>query len=519
MIERDVLWLPRTEDLPKNTHEVWRPIGSAQSLAMSCPASEILFEGSRAGGKTDISLMRFRKSVGLGYGEFWTGAIIDIQYSALDDIIARAKRWFSRFNDGSRFYSSKTDYKYVWKTGESLLFRAIANEDDYESKLHGFELPYLSFNELTKHSTPDVYDAMLSINRTSFVPEDYPLPDGSLLPKLPMCIFSTTNPSGVGKWWVKKRFIDTAKRGEILVKKVKIYNPSTKLPEVIEKTQCRIFSSYKENTKLSVDYIAQLESIEDPVKKAAWTLGDWDFDDDSGRFSYAWSGEHNLIDRFQIPDTWTIDRSFDWGSSNPFSVLWFATSDGSDITLRNGKVRSTIKGDVFLIYEWYGCIEGKINKGLNLLASEISKGIIERELMWGIYDKVVPGNADTAIWNVENGNCIAADMQKPVTIGNKVYPGVTWLRSDKRPGSRVAGWHQICNYLMAAKPNPYRERAGLFVFKDCKYFLEIFPSLPRDSKNPDDIDTHSNDHCADSLRYKIYGIKTGTKSGKTIGHT
>jgi len=466
---------------------------------------------------TDVSLMRFRKSVGLGYGEFWTGAIIDIQYSALDDIIARAKRWFYRFDDGCKFYASKTDYKFVWKTGESLLFRAVATEDDYQSKLHGFELPFVSFNELTKHNTSDVYDAMMTVNRTSFVPEDYPLPNGTLLPKLPMCIFSTTNPSGAGKWWVKKRFVDNTKRGEIVSKEIKVFNPRTQMSEIVTKTQCRIFSSYKENTKLSIDYIAQLESIEDPVKKAAWTLGDWSFDDDSGRFSYAWSHEHNVLERFDIPSAWTIDRSFDWGSSHPFSVLWFATSDGCDVKLRNGKTRSTIKGDVFLIYEWYGCVEGKLNKGLHLLAIDISKGIIERELMWGIYSRVVPGNADTAIWNVENGNCIASDMMKPITVGNIVYDGVRWLRSDKKAGSRIAGWHQVCNYLSAAKPNPHREKAGLFVFKDCKYFIDVFPSLPRDSKNTDDIDTNANDHSADALRYKIYGINTGSKSGKTTG--
>ena len=29
------------------------------------------------------------------------------------------------------------------------------------------------------------------------------------------------------------------------------------------------------------------------------------------------------------------------------------------------------------------------------------------------------------------------------------------------------------------------------------------PSLPRDKKNPQDLDTHSEDHCADELRYAM----------------
>lgn len=503
--------------LPKGFKEIWSPIGTSQNLALSCPAQEILYQGTRASGKTDVSLMRFRRFVGLGYSSFWRGVIIDVQYSALDDLIQRAKRWFSRFDDGSKFYASKTDYKYVFKTGEELLFRAVANEDDYESKLHGSEFSFISFNEISKHATPDVYDQVLTLNRTSFKPSDYPLEDGSLLPELPMCAFNTCNPSGAGAWWLKRRFIDAGKRGEIVKKEVKIFNPRTQQDEVMARTQCHIFGTYRENNKLAPEYIASLETIEDPVKYAAWVLGSWDADDGSGRFAHVWDSSVNVIEPFDIPSTWYIDRSYDHGESHPFACLWFATSDGSDVKLRNGKTRSTIRGDVFMINSWIGCIEGKLNKGLNLLAVDIAKGIIERELAWGIHDRVHAGNADTSVYNVANGNCVASDMEKPVTIGNKVYNGVRWLRSDKSAGTRVAGWNQICNYLANAKGKPYRENAGLFVFNTNKLFIEIFPSLPRDDKNPDDLLTTSNDHAADALRYKIYGIKTGAKTGKTRG--
>lgn len=509
--------------IPNNYREVWRPIGTAQALALTCPSSEVLFQGTRGGGKTDVALMRFRVSVGLGYGEFWRGMMYDVQFSALDDIVQRAKRWFYQFDDGCKFYSSKADYKFVWKTGEELLFRALANEDDYQNKVHGMEFAYLSPNEICKHSTPDLYDLVLSTNRTSFVARDYPKRDGTILPELPMCVFSTCNPSGAGKWWVKKRFIDAGARGEIVKSDVELFDPREQKRVTVTRTKCHIFSSYKENTKLSSEYVAQLEQIEDSVKRDAWLLGLWTNDGDGGRFDRIWDSEQHIIDEFDIPLNWTIKRSFDWGSSHPFSVLWFAeNTTGEDIKLRNGKTKSSIRGDIFMIHEWHGSQPDKPNKGLKLLATEIAKGIIERELSWGIHSRVLPGNADTAIWNVENGNSIAVDMMKPITIGNKVYQGVHWLRSDKKPGSRVAGWYAICNYLDNAKitkSKPYRESAGLFIFKDCKMFIDVFPSLQRDRKNPEDIDSDSNDHCADSLRYFIYGLKTGSKSGKTQGLT
>ena len=660
--------------LPAGYKKVWEPIAESQKLALSCPAQIILLQGTRASGKTDVSLMRFRRFVGIGYGEFWRGIVYDVSYRALDDIVNRAKRWFSRFNDGSKFYASKSDYKYVWKTGEELLFRSISTKEDYENSLHGqelclhidelvdiedkglisirgveegdkiltpsgyksitkvfpirkkscnlvsvysregnligkqiqstdhrllgvkgtwdkvaekhpvalmtskwgqmnyphpydpqvllksdckFEIGYIEFepiegrlhtiditvadvncyvnpltrtvskncfispNELTKHPTSEVFDLVLSTNRSSFIPEDYPLPNGELLPQIPLTVLATTNSSGIGRNWVKRRFIDKGVRGEIVKVPIEIFNPRTQEQEIIYRTQTHIFSSYKENTKLTPEYIAQLESIEDPVRRAQWLLGSWDNDGEGGRFDYIWESKVHVIEPFDIPKAWKIDRSFDYGSSAPFSVLWFAESDGCDIVLRNGKTRSTIKGDIFLIHEWAGCDPKDNNKGLRMLATDIAKGIIERELMWGIYDRCVAGNADNAIWNVDNGNCIASDMQKPVTIGNKVYQGVTWTRSDKSSGSRVAGWERIAEYLVNAKvtdAKPFREKAGLFIFNVCDNLIEVFPYLQRDDKNPDDIETkRQNDHCADALRYKIYGLKTGSRSGKTKG--
>lgn len=59
---------------------VWKPLPGSQSLALSCPCDEILFEGTRGPGKTAAQLARFRRLVGLGYGTFWRGIIFDTGY-------------------------------------------------------------------------------------------------------------------------------------------------------------------------------------------------------------------------------------------------------------------------------------------------------------------------------------------------------------------------------------------------------------------------------------------------------
>ena len=51
--------------------------------------------------------------------------------------------------------------------------------------------------------------------------------------------------------------------------------------------------------------------------------------------------------------------------------------------------------------------------------------------------------------------------------------------------------------LDASKP----DRPGLYISRACRYFWETVPSLPRDPRRPDDIDTRANDHGIDSARY------------------
>ena len=47
------------------------------------------------------------------------------------------------------------------------------------------------------------------------------------------------------------------------------------------------------------------------------------------------------------------------------------------------------------------------------------------------------------------------------------------------------------------------ERPGLFVFESCRHFLRTVPTLPRDAKDPDDVDTLAEDHIGDETRYRI----------------
>lgn len=302
-------------------------------------------------------------------------------------------------------------------------------------------------------------------------------------------ILAGANPGGIGHAWVKAAFIDAAPPMTI-----------TKMPPSEGgMTRQYVPARLEDNPSLleqDPDYEARLEGLGDAALVRALRHGDWDIVA-GGLFDDLWDRTRHVVPAFRPPETWRLDRSFDWGSARPFSVGWWAESDGSDYRLPSGEIRHSLRGDLFRIAEWYGW-SGRPNEGCRMLAADIAKGIQAREAQlaenWGC-GKVLPGPADSSIFDRENGNCIAEDMARE---------GVSWQRAEKGPGSRKQGWQRLRALLTGARS---REAPGVFVFESCRHFIRTLPVLPRDELDPDDIDSSAEDHIADETRYRIYAPK------------
>jgi hypothetical protein len=106
---------------------------------------------------------------------------------------------------------------------------------------------------------------------------------------------------------------------------------------------------------------------------------------------------------------------------------------------------------------------------------------------------------------VQDGHCIADNFKKV---------GVTWLPANKGPGSRKNGWQLMRDRMGYAKRTP-QENPGLYVFADCLDFIRTVPMMPRDEKNPDDVDTKSEDHIGDETRYRCLAIRH-TATSQTV---
>ena len=506
-----------------NYKVVIEPQKGGQCLALSCPCDEILFEGTRGSMKTATQLMKFRSYVGLGYGAFWKGVIFDQAFKNLDDIIAQSKKLFNKFDDGAKFLSSNSVLKWVWPTGEELLFRYELNADGYWN-YHGQEFPFVGHNELTKRADDEFYESMFSCMRSSFRPVDYPKPDGTLLPPIPLMCFSTTNPFGVGHNWVKTRFIDPVPRGKIN-KTTTIVTMGDGEEEEVTLSRVAIHGTWKENKFLDAKYIANLMSIKDPNKKAAWVDGSWDITS-GGRFDHVWDRKVHVVKPFKIPYSWKVDRSHDWGESKPFSNLWFAEADGTE----NEHGFAPPAGTVFCVGEMYGCRPDEMNKGLNMSSTNVAKMVawVDSRLLGEDVDEpfdyegqcnIIP---DSIVRRVQDGpadNAINNPDDDQISIADKMSDqGVTWTESDKRPGSRLAGASLLCEMLEAAleardKESGIPERPALYFFENVRGIISRFPVLSRDTKNPDDIDTEQEDHDYDALRYRVTAKDTTPSKG------
>lgn len=463
----------------------WKPQAGSQATFMSCPVFECLYEGTRGPGKTDALIMDFAQECGKGYGAEWRGILFRRTYPELADIVNKTLKWLPLMFPGCRF--NKSSYTWTFADGEELILAHARVEQDYW-KYHGHAYPWIGWEELTNWPDDKIYRKMMSCCR-------------STNPKLPRKYRATCNPYGTGHNWVKRRFGLPHMRGKVQANCVDADGNS-------EPPRVALHGSIHENRILldaDPEYISRLRaSARNKAELSAWLHGNWDIVA-GGMFDDVWESTVHVVEPFDIPRSWRINRSFDWGSAKPFSVGWWAESDGTDILYADGRRRRTVRGDLFRIAEWYGCSPRESNVGLHMDAKDVAKGIKERETAF-IENGLVPirisgGIADSAIDSSDNGPTVRSDMESQ---------GVQWEMADKAPGSRKQGWLQMRKMLRNSlnldkdgnvKTSP-REEPGLFFFRTCKHAIELIPSMPRDDKDLDDIDTDAEDHIADEIRYR-----------------
>lgn len=443
-----------------------------QHLLISCPVEDVLFGGARGGGKT-FGLIGDWLRYEHAHGPHSRGIFFRRTYDELEEVQDRASKIFPHTGAYYR-YGKRT---WHWPSGAFLKMRYLERDVDAE-RYQGHSYTWMGVDELGNFASPKPIDLLRACLRSGDAP----------VPKL---FRGSANPGGVGHSWIKLRYIDPAA-------------PCTPFyDEESEVWRVYIPSRLEDNPALTEndpDYWKRVTAAAggNEALLKAWRWGDWDIVA-GGMFDDLFKRDAHIIAPFEIPESWYVDRAFDWGSSHPFSVGWWAQSDGT--LAPNG--RTYPRGTLFRVGEWYGW-NGRANEGLRMLAPEIADGIIEREARLREFVKapINPGPADTSIFDagtIDNTKSLADVM------GER---GVYWTQADKSPGSRKTGWQRLREMMKAALAQPM-ESPGIFVFNTCTDgWIRTVPVLPRDKKNPDDVDTKAEDHPADETRYRVLCDRT-----------
>ena len=336
---------------------------------------------------------------------------------------------------------------FLFPNGSTLQLCYADNQNKLNQTFQGQEYDVLAIDEATQ--IPEEWFSIIRATVRGVNP-------------FPKRMYITCNPGGVGHTWVKRLFIDRKFSDR---ENPDDYSFIQALP-----------TDNKALMESDPDYVGKLEALP-PKLRRAWLEGSWDIFDGQFFEEFTDAPEHygdrlytHVIEPFEIPASWEIYRSFDWGYSKPFSCDWWAV-DGD--------------GRAYLILQMYGC-GGSADEGVKWSSDKVFSEIarVEREHRW-LVGKSIRGVADSAIWASDGGEAIVESAERH---------GVYFEKSDK---TRIAGWMQM-HYRLAFDETG---RPMMYFFNTCRHAIRTLPLLEYSKTVPEDLDTTGEDHFADSARY------------------
>ena len=416
------------------------PPSEKQKLFLTAKQKYVCFGGARGGGKS-WAVRTKAKLLALRYPGIKI-LIVRRTYPELlnnhINILINELYGIARYNKGEK------EFRFA---NGSIIKGGYCSGDQDLLQYQGSEWDVIFFDEATNLSEYQLKTIMVCIRGTNSFPKR---------------AYLTCNPGGQGmgyikRCWVERRF----EEGE---------NPDDYV--FIQS----LVTDNKALMEAQPDYIRQLENLP-PKLREAWLHGSWDVYEGQYFEEFSDRPDHYLdrrfthvIEPFEIPSTWPIFRSFDWGYNRPFSTgYWTSDPDGV----------------VYRILEFYGGSRTP-NEGVKWPPPKVFEEMakIEHEHRW-LKGKNIIGVADPAIWDAQYGESVAETAAK--------YS----LYFSKGDHQRIPGWLQM-HYRLMFDPDGY---PMMYVFRNCKAFIRTIPLLMYDEHKPEDVDTSGEDHVADECRY------------------
>src|SRR5215471_2326503 len=443
---------------------LWSPQPGPQTDAIAadwCP--ELFYGGAAGGGKSDFLLGDYVQDVPK-YGSAWVGILFRRTYNELEELMRRSHEIYPQ-TGGVWHEQPKT---WTWPNKAQLKMRYLEREADATRYL-GHSYTWIGWDELTQWPGDYAYKYLRGRLRSAAnVPTKR--------------IRAAANPGGVGHHWVKAYFVEPHPVG---------YKPIN--DEVTGMQRMFIPAKLTDNQiLLSSDpgYAGRLRGLGSEAMVRAWLDGDWTIIE--GAFFDCWSLERHVVPPFPLPGDWTRFRSMDLGSAKPFSIGWWAIA-GDTVSVGSHRIP---RGALVRYHEWYGAV--KPNVGLKLSAETVAERLVEREAaLQSKYPGTKPkyGVIDPAVFAEDGGPSIGERINSVLTR-NKIVP--FRAADNKRVPQRGAlgGWDQVRSRLVGDNKDPM-----IFFFNTCVDSIRTLPALQHDPDRMEDVQTDSEDHAPDEIRY------------------
>lgn len=423
---------------------IWKP-QAKQAMAMSCPATELFYGGAAGGGKSDFLLGDFLQQAAK-YGKRCHGILFRQSYSELEELIARSREIYEPIKAIFKI----TNKQWYFPNGATLKMRYVESNKDLR-RYQGHQYTWVGFDELGNFPTDDCWTFLISRLRS---------PAG-----VPCYIRGTANPGGVGHSWIKNRFMDGHEPNKIFIVEKNEGKKTTKTSRVF-------IPSRLEDNKILMNndpqYEARLLSLP-PHLARAMRYGDWSVF--SGQIFEEFRCETHVVKPFLLEaGLWFKFCALDWGYTKPYSLGWWAVNkDGKMIKYR----------------EWYGCVDGEMNKGVKKGSKELAEEAWAVSVTEGV-DTMV---ADPAIWAKQDNTTSIQDN----------FSSVGW-KMIKGNNDRINGLVIFHDML---KTRGEDGKPMLQVFSGCHAFIRTIPMLTPDPNHLEDVDTRLEDHVYDESRYAV----------------
>ena len=442
-IEQETFEFPNDTVAPEQ-EVAFEPNKGPQTEFLAAGEREVFYGGARGGGKTYsllIAPLRF------AHKSAHRALLLRRSMPELRDVIFQTQQIYPKAFKGAKFKAQENTWHFP--SGARIEFGYCENLQD-ALRYQGQSYTWIGVDELPQYGNSDIWHFLRSSLRTV---------DTSI----PLQMRATGNPGNIGSAWVKKMFIDPAPQGKRFVEEVRFTANGQEIVSGISRKF--IAASVWDNPYLTQDhsYVSMLGSLPE-AKRQQFLYGNWDVVED-GAFP-EFDKDIHTVEAFEVPSGWTKIRSCDFGYSSHSAVLWGAID----------------YDDVLWIYR-----ELYVNK---LTADKLAWAILDAEEPDGkIYDAVL----DSSCWAKRGdvGPSIAETMNRE---------GCRFRPSDRSPGSRVAGKIEMHKRLQLDEDT---EEPKLIIMDSCRNLISQLPALPLDKRNPEDVDTKSEDHLYDALRYMV----------------